>query len=377
MSHLMNTVESIDIEFVDTSGNCLVTTGTKHKKAILDWFMDNGTTPWGYDSIPILGCVSPHVPNAIFNQRKEKVTEKLCKRTHTDKAFHSMSGSEAVECAIKIARKYNHDVNGSRKVIYCYQGGFHGRTLAALAASSTSAKYHKEGFDPLPSGFLTFKSPHEIDWGNCIAVLLETVFGNNDVRVHPIEFIVGLANSCQEHYVPLILDEIQCGYCRTGRFNAFDSYGIKPGILCLGKGIAAGVPAGVTLARGEIADVLTPGTHFSTFGGNPHSIIGIDYMLKNSGEALLKVSKISNSICSKLRQFKGVSEVRAIGTMIAIDCLDGKAKAVSKQALKYGLFIPTFRDNIIKLSPPFSTTNKEIEFGLEALRKSFGDIYGV
>lgn len=374
MSHIMNTVTVKNIKIQSAHGEYLYdTAGNKY----LDWFADVGTVNLGYSPIVLMNelrNVSQHIPNTLINPRKERIAERLCYMTHMDKAFFCNSGSEAVEAAIKIIRKYHHIHETKRDTIWTYKGGFHGRTYGAISAGD-GASYHYSGFEPHLEGFKHFEKLDEIDWDKAQAIMMATMFGNNDAFVYPMDFMKELHYRCDIFKVPIVFDEVQVGAGRTGTFNAFDYYGIIPDVLCLGKGIGSGIPTGVTLAKGYFADMFTPGTHYSTFGGSPLSIVGIEYLLTELSEILYKNIQYNGEyIKSNLENMKNISSVRGKGLWIAFDVDGDKAIEVSDEMLKNGLFVPTFRKNAIKITPMLNT--QTMDEGLNKISKSIKTIFG-
>lgn len=375
MSYLMDTVtRNEDIQVIDAEGCWLHTPNGKY----MDWFMDCGVTPLGYRPVSLLSKIAdyclPHIPNSASYELRETTAYVLCDRTGMDKAFFCNSGTEAVEAAIKIIRKWNYDNDTRRKVIYTVARGFHGRTLGSLAAGN-SAPYHYEGFQPLPSGFLHFEDPSEIDPDNAAGILLEPIAGNNDVRERGANLDT-IAHIAVDHDIPLAFDEIQSGAFRTGCFTASELYSIKPDIICLGKGIACGIPTGVTLVSGMLADTITPGTHYSTFGGSPLSMLGISTLFKewDDKRLLVNVGLRSEEIKKALREQEGISEVRGRGMMLAIEFNKGhKASDYTEALFHNSMFVPTFRPNVMKFAPPLNLSEADCHDGLLKLGLAFAE----
>ena len=389
MSFLMNTIKSLDLEIHTAADAYLYSKDVS--VGYLDMFCDSGTCPLGYLSIKsniainhLMSDAVFHIPNSVRSYPREVVAEILCNKTGMDKLFFCNSGTESIETAIKIVRKYNYDVHRRTTRdynIYCYKGGFHGRTYGSLSASDGPI-YHFEGFGPILEDFIHFDKLGDIHWPTCGGILMETIFGNNDVRMYDPDFLRALRAKCTEYDIPLVLDEIQCGAFRTGKLNAFPMYDSKdygdfrPDILCMAKGIACGIPTGVCLAKGKYAEVLTPGTHFSTFAGSPFSALGIWYLLDSVGEEMQerikwKGHEITTSMCG----MKGVKEIRGTGFMMALELLEGKAIEVSQRLLKEHIFLPTFRSNIIKMAPPFILSDNEINTFLTKLNKVLNKVF--
>ena len=235
MSYLMDTVTRDSRMKVEDAMGCYLETisGT-----YMDWFMDCGVTSLGYRPTKLLYQIAnlafPHLPNTVVYGPREQVAYELCDLTGLSEAFFCNSGTEAVEAAIKIVRKWNHNQGTGRNTIWTAKGGFHGRTLGSLSAGD-SAKYHTTGFWPLVGGFQHFDAdqPEYIDWDTAAGILLEPIAGNNDVRER--EQLGEICLHAMRRNIPIVFDEIQSGAFRTGEFTAAKLYGIEPDIICLGK----------------------------------------------------------------------------------------------------------------------------------------------
>ncbi len=371
----MNTVTQKSIRVLSAKDEYLF---THDGKQYLDWFADVGTVNLGYSPEGLMKMISnvpQHIPNTLINPWKESAAEQLCELTYMDKAFFCNSGSEAVEAAIKIIRKYHWMKDTGKKTIYTYKNGFHGRTYGAISAGN-GAPYHYEGFDPHLKGFEHFSNLAEINWDDAQAIMMATMFGNNDAVVYKMDWMKELFYRCDIYKVPIVFDEVQVGAGRTGAFNGFDYYGITPDVLCLGKGIACGIPTGITLARGEFAEILTPGTHYSTFGGSPLSCAGILYLINEwkKDELSKNISYAGEYIKAELSLMNHISGVRGKGMWIAFDVEGDKALELSDKLLENGMFVPTFRKNAIKITPMLNMNS--MNKGLEIIGKSVKQLFG-
>lgn len=375
MNHIMNTVTVKNIRIIDAKDEYLI---DDKNERYLDWFADVGTVNLGYRPYELsrmLATMPQHIPNTLRSSLKERASEMLCSITKMDKAFFCNSGSEANEAAIKIIRKWNKLNNKNAKTIYTFKGGFHGRTYGAVSAGD-GASYHYEGFEPHLEGFKHFETLNEINWDDAQAVMMATMMGNNDAIVYSKKFYQELEYKCDIYNVPLVLDEVQVGAGRTGYFNGFDNYNIIPDVMMMGKGVACGIPTGVTLARGEFADIFTPGSHYSTFGGSPLSCAGIIHLIEryNDDRLLLKVISDGEKLADELSKFQNISGIRGVGLWIAFDVADNRAMELSDEMLKNKLFVPTFRKNAIKITPMLN--NHSIEKGLDIISKSIKSVFG-
>lgn len=382
MSHLMNTVKKRNIMIDGASGSWL---HAENGKKYLDWFTDSGTVNVGYKPKELmieLPFLPQHLPNSVNSIYNETAAELLCIITNMDKAFFCNSGSETVEAAIKIARKWNYNNKTGKTIIYTHKGGFHGRSYGSISAGDGPA-YHYIGFGPHLEGFKTFSELSEIDFNEAAAVLMEPIYGANDVILYPKEYIQELRRLTTENNIPLLFDEVQSGSGRTGHFTASQYYGITPDVICLAKGVACGITTGVTLAKGEFADVFEPGTHYSTFGGSPHSCFGVIHLIKLWNETDLQKNiadvgaKLYNGLTSIEQSTGKISNIRGVGLWVAIDVVDEKAIELSDVMLEHGLFCPTFRNNILKFSPMLNSTVEEINLGLYILSQSIKQVWNI
>lgn len=382
MSHIMNTVSRLDITVLGAHGLFLETTAGD----LMDLFTDTGTVNLGYrppELMDAIASIPQHVPNSLRIGIRSQAAEALCARTRMDNVFFSNSGTESVEAAIKIVRKYIYNTGRAdkRKIIYTEKGGFHGRTYASMMASD-GPPYHTEGFGPHITGFKHFSDPSEIQWDECAGVLVATIDGNNDVILPVIDHLWTIREMTTKHSIPLVLDEVQCGCGRTGMYNAYDIYGIKPDIVCMAKGVAAGIPTGVTLACGEFSSVLQPGMHYSTFGGSPLSCAGILYAQKTIDSLLVggmphcHVSTVGQAVLNVLSGHKEfIFNVRGIGLWYAFDVFNNKAREFCNNLVKHGVYCVTFRDHAAKFTPMLTTTMEDVEYIKQAFSAAVHDTF--
>lgn len=361
----------------------------------LDFFADVGTASLGYGSSEINSVLGRliegpiHAPNLFQHKRRNEVAARLCALTKMDKVFFCNSGAEAVEAAIKLARLYWHKLRSSeelRSSIWSYSGGFHGRT-SALIWVGDGAPYHREGFGQCPPGLGNhFGEDYTQIPDDAAAVILAPVFGNNDVLVYPIGWLKGLRKYCTDRGILLIFDEVQTGAGRCGALTYGQKVGIRPDILTLAKGIAMGAPVGIMLANGAVADTFTPGSHWSTFGGNPLSVEFIDGMLNwlegrfgnEPGGEWARYSQINMNgamIRSYLSGQPWAHNVRGEGMLIAFD-IKADAKEFATAAMKRSLIIGAFRSGHgpVKITPPLNTSLDDISFGLAAMSRAAEDV---
>jgi acetylornithine/N-succinyldiaminopimelate aminotransferase len=316
-----------------------------------------------------------HVSNSFIIPDQERLAKRLTDNTFADFVCFQNSGTEATEASIKIARKYFHKIGRPEKNrIITFQGAFHGRTLAALFAANNPK--HIEGFGPKVDGFdqVPFADHEAIKKAinkNTAAIMIETIMGEGGIKVVPDFCIKGLRKICDAHNILLILDEVQCAY-RTGNFFAFEKSGIVPDIVPIAKGIGGGFPLGACLATKKVSVGMTPGTHGSTFGGNPlamavgNAVLDIIFekdFLKNVKEK----GKYFDSGLNKIKNEypKIISEVRGIGLMKGIKVLVDNTEFI-KKLMDHKMLAVKAEENVIRLFPPLIVEKKELD---EAINK--------
>ena len=300
----------------------------------------------------------PHMSNLFYTEPDVKLAEMLCRRTGMSKVFFSNSGAEANECAIKVARKYAADKYGpKRNLIVTLKDSFHGRTITTLSATGQEV-FHKD-FNPLTPGF-AYAEPNNLTAMRnmtkrvkCAAVIMEMVQGESGVNALNKSYVQRVAKYCEKHDVLLICDEVQCGNGRSGELYAYMNYGIKPDIVTTAKGLAGGLPLGATILGEKVKDVLTPGTHGSTFGGNPVCCAGAISILERIDDALLAgVKNRSGIITSRLMKSPGVVEVTGMGLMLGVKTVKPVDEVVAK-CRENGVLVIKAKDKI-RLLPPLN-----------------------
>ncbi len=316
-----------------------------------------------------------HTSNYYYTGIQADFAALLCGITGYERVFFGNSGAEANECAMKVARKYSSDRYGkNRGTIITLENSFHGRTMETLAATG-QAVFH-EHFYPFPEGFKYVPANDAmalraaVDDSVC-AIMLEYIQGEGGVNVLSQEFVDAVFAIAEEKDILVIADEVQSGVGRTGRFLAGEHFGKHADITTLAKGIAGGLPMGACLMNEKTAGVLTPGTHGSTFGGNPVVCAGGKVVLERMQRPgfLESVSEKAEHIYARLSAMPGVKSLSGIGLMIGITLADtvGKdAPAVKNLALEKGLLVLTAKEKV-RLLPPLTLTMEEIDRGLDIL----------
>ncbi|HEY5683546.1 MAG TPA: aspartate aminotransferase family protein [Sulfuricaulis sp.] len=320
-----------------------------------------------------------HTSNWYEIPLQEQLAERLCKLAGMENVFFCNSGAEANEAAIKLARLHGHQRDILTPGIIVTEGSFHGRTLATLSASG--GRKIQSGFEPLVQGF--YRVPYN-DLSavqqvgernkNIVAVLVEPITGEGGVSIPDAGYLKGLRKICDERGWLLMLDEIQTGMCRTGKWFACQHEGVVPDVMTLAKGLGNGVPIGACLARGKAAKVFKPGSHGSTFSGNPLvcrvALAVIDELDKEKfADRAAKVGKrLLDKLKEKLNKTPGVKEIRGRGLMLAIE-LDQPCKELLHRGLESGILINVTADNVIRLLPPLILTDAEADLLADILEK--------
>jgi len=313
-----------------------------------------------------------HTSNLYGIAVQERLADRLCEKTGMDTVFFCNSGAEANEAAIKLARKYGHQLGVEAPSIIVMEKSFHGRTLATLSATS-NAKI-QQGFAPLVEGFIRvpYNDVEAIEQAlrqhdNVVAILVEPVQGEGGVNVPAGDYLNRIRALCDRHNLLMMLDEIQTGIGRTGRFLAFQHNGIRPDVCTLAKALGNGVPIGACLAYGKAANILTPGAHGSTFGGNLLACsAGLAVLETLDNEQLIeRVEEKGRAIESGLRQrLEGnphIIDIRRKGLMIGIE-LERPCAELTALALKKGLLINVTNERTIRLLPPLIIDANQIDY---------------
>ncbi|MDE2934671.1 MAG: acetylornithine transaminase [Chloroflexota bacterium] len=320
-----------------------------------------------------------HVSNLYYTTPMIELAELLVENSPLDRVFFCNSGAEAIEAAIKVARRWGHDEQGGKHGIIAMQDGFHGRSLGALAATGT-ARY-REPFEPLPTGF------SHVPWNdldalksatddNTVAVLMEPIQGEGGVNAPAPGYLQGVRDWCDEKGLLLILDEIQSGIGRTGTLWAHEQDGIEPDIMCVAKGLAGGLPIGAVLAREELAGHLVPGDHGTTFGANPVATAAGVAVLRHifENDVLAAARRASDRLVARLRAMEdslpAVTEVRGRGLLLAVSLSSEAAAGVVTLCRERGLLVNNVRPDRIRLMPALIVGDEEIDRACDILEEA-------
>ena len=311
-----------------------------------------------------------HTSNLYYTEPSVKLAEFLCRRTGMKKVFFSNSGAEANECAIKAARKYGTDKNPDKNIIITLENSFHGRTVTTLSATGQDC-FHKN-FTPFTEGFIHVPA-NDIEAlksaisDNVCAIMIETVQGEGGVNVLEIDYLAEIETITENNDILFITDEVQIGNGRSGALYSFMKLGITPDIISTAKGLAGGLPMGATLFSEKSENVLTSGTHGSTFGANPVCAAAALSNIERLDDAFLnEVCKKSEYIISYLKTIKGVKSISGMGLMLGIET-EKSASEIVKECLNRGLLVLTAKTKI-RLLPALNITYKELDKGLEILK---------
>lgn len=387
MSHIMNTYARLPVCFERGDGVWLWDT---QGKRYLDGLSGIAVNTLGHAHPDLLLAINAqagrliHCSNLYQIQQQEELADKLCALSGMENVFFSNSGCEANEAAIKLARMYGHQKGLETPTIIVMERAFHGRTLATLSA--TGNRKVQAGFEPLVKGFIRvayndLEAVRQIAKNNSsvVAVMLEPLQGEGGIRMLDRDYLQRLRAMCDEQDWLLILDEVQSGVGRTGKWFAFQHSSILPDVMTLAKGLGSGVPIGACLTSGKAAPIFQPGNHGSTFGGNPlacaAALATIEVMERDQllAKAEQLGSYLQQSFRTQLADVKGIVDIRGQGLMLGIE-LDRACGVLVKQALEQGFLINVTADNVIRLLPALIMAQEEADqlvAGLSPLIKGF------
>jgi len=382
MSALAKNYNRRKISFKKGSGSFLY---ANNGKKYLDFVQGIAVNSLGHANPYLVNAVNKqakklwHVSNAFIIPEGEKLAQRLTKKTFADFVMFQNSGTEATEAAVKVARRYFYSIGKPYKNrILCVKNSFHGRTLAAIFASGS--KKMTEGFGPKVDGFDHFEFGNHQSLKKAItkktaAIMVEPIMGESGIKVIPDWCLRELRKICNKKKILLILDEVQCGIGRTGKFFAFEHAKVKPDIVPIAKGIGGGFPIGAVLMTKKAASGMIPGTHGSTFGGNPLAMsVGnavLDQIFKKG--FLTNVKKISRYFHSELKKIqteysKIIKDVRGVGLLIGLQVHKDQKKFI-KKLMDNNLLTIRAGENVIRILPPLTVKKKEIDLAIKIIRK--------
>ncbi len=371
---VMDTYARLDIEFSHGDGPWLYDT---RGNTYLDALSGIAVCGLGHAHPAVTAAISDqagkllHVSNLFQSSLQTELAERLCQWAEMDKAFFCNSGAEANEAAIKLARLHGHKAGVSAPAIIAMESAFHGRTMATLSASGN--RKIQAGFEPLLKGFIRapygdIKALQTIARNNSqvVAVMLEPIQGEAGVIVPPAGFLKSLRELCEQQQWLLILDEVQTGNARTGAYFNYQLEGILPDVVTTAKGLGNGVPIGACLARGAAANVLQPGNHGSTFGGNPlacRTALTVLDTIEQDGLAQRSAAlgeRIKQGLRQVLANLPAVKEIRGAGLMIGIE-LSCDCNGLVAAALDQGVIINVAGNNAVRLLPPLILSDAQAD----------------
>ncbi|MCB9220073.1 MAG: aspartate aminotransferase family protein [Ignavibacteriales bacterium] len=357
-SYQVNTYKRNEVEFVKGEGVYLF---DKSGNKYLDFLCGIAVTGLGHKNKKLINAAVNqidnlwHVSNLFTSTPQENLAKKLCEKSELDKVFFCNTGTEANEAAIKFARKFG---KGKSNIITT-NGGFHGRTYGSLSASAQEKLW--EGFYPLTPGFVNVDYNNidaiksAID-ENTIAVIIEPIQGENGIIIPSEKYLQEVRKVCNENNILMIMDEIQTGNGRTGKYFAYQHSSIIPDIVTVAKGIANGLPLGAVICSDKVAEAITPGSHGSTFGGNPVSISVANKVVELiTPELLDNVNAIGKLLIEKIKRenLSIIKEVRAKGLMIGIEFIESvDVKNLASKLLENKVVVGTAGNNVLRILPP-------------------------
>ena len=382
MSYLVKNYNRKKLSFKKGKGSYLFSTnGIKY----LDFIQGIAVNSLGHSHPKLVKTINSqskklwHVSNAFTIPEGEQLAKKLAKKTFADYVLFQNSGAEATEAAIKAARRYFYSIGKKNKNrIICIKNSFHGRTLATIYASGS--KKMTEGFGPKVQGFDHFeygdhKKLKKLITKKTAAIMLETIMGEGGIKVIPDWCLKELRKLCNKKGILLILDEVQCGIGRTGDFFAFEKSNVKPDIVPIAKGIGGGFPIGAVLMNKKVASGMTPGSHGSTFGGNPLAMkIGITVLdIISNKKFLLNVKINSKFFHQELEKIKEkfpkiIKDVRGKGYLIGLQLCHDQTKFI-KELMDNKLLTIKAAENVVRILPPLNVKKKEIIQALKIIKK--------
>ena len=387
MSSLAKNYKRRNLSFDKGKGSYLY---TKRGIKFLDFVQGIAVNSLGHANPNLIKAINKqskklwHVSNSFIIPEGEELAKKLTKRTFADAVIFQNSGAEATEAAIKVARRYFYSIGQKKKNrILCIKNSFHGRTIAAINASGS--KKMVEGFGPKVGGFDHFKFGNHKELKRKItsktaAIMIEPIMGEGGIKVIPSWCLRELRKICNQKKILLILDEVQCGIGRSGKFFSYEYANIKPDIVPIAKGIGGGFPIGACLVSNKVAEGMKFGSHGSTFGGNPLACsvankvveiiskkIFLDDLNEKSIFFINELEKIKNNYTNL------ISEIRGSGFMIGIKSKISNSIFIEK-FVNNGLLVIGASENVIRILPPLNVTKKDLNIALKKIEKTCGEI---
>lgn len=325
-----------------------------------------------------------HISNYYWNNNAMNLAESLCKNTDHDKVFFCNSGTESVETALKLARKYGkiHSDNNDKNEIIYMKNSFHGRTMGSL--SVTGQGKYQESFKPLIPNVksVNFNDMEDIKENfneNVCAVIIEPVQGEGGILCADKEYLELLRELCNKNDALLIFDEVQCGMGRSGKLFAYQKYGVIPDVICIAKALGGGFPIGAVLAKEKAASAFVPGDHGNTYGGNPlATAVGCCIMHELvEGKIIDEVDEKGEYLREELnkvnKKYNIIDEIRGMGLLIGIK-LKVNNSEFAKKCFENGLLLITAGDNVVRILPPLNVSKEDMDAAMKIIEKTFGEM---
>ena len=382
MSSLAKNYKRRNLSFDKGKGSFLY---TKKGEKYLDFVQGIAVNSLGHTNYNLVKAINNqskklwHVSNSFKIPEGEELAKKLTKKTFADAVIFQNSGAEATEAAIKVARRYFYSIGLTKKNrILCIKNSFHGRTIAAINASGS--KKMIEGFGPKVNGFDHFEFGNHNQLKKKItnktaAIMVEPIMGEGGIKVIPTWCLKELRKICDKKNILLILDEVQCGIGRSGKFFSYEYANIKPDIVPIAKGIGGGFPIGAVLMTKKVSKAMVPGTHGSTFGGNPLAMSVGNAVMKEifRNGFLKKVRNLSKYFTIELNKIKNkypkiIKEIRGKGLILGIQLCHDQTKFI-QDLIKNKLLTIRAAENVIRILPPLNVNKKEINLSLKIINK--------
>tara|TARA_B100001287_G_C22670948_1_gene525254 strand:- start:465 stop:1637 length:1173 start_codon:yes stop_codon:yes gene_type:complete len=378
-SYVMSTYGDRRIEFTRGKGCYLY---NKKNEKFLDFASGIAVNSLGHCNPKLITALNKqsnqlwHVSNLYKISLQEKFAELLCKNSFADKVFFTNSGTESVECGIKIIRGYHNYLKTGKNEIISFDGAFHGRTFGALSAQKN--KKYSNGYGPLLSGFkqVEFNNIKQLKASiskKTAGIIIEPVQGEGGIRPANLSFLKSIRKLCNDNGILLFVDEVQCGFGRSGKLFSHEWANIKPDLMAVAKGIGSGFPLGACLSTQKACISMNKGSHGSTYGGNPLAMsVGLEVLKIISKKSFLnRVEKLSRYFWNKLKEleqkFDSIDEVRGAGLLLGIKTKFNNLEFSKKLIQKNLLNVPA-ADNTIRLAPPLIVTYKEIDKSIEIIK---------
>jgi len=355
-------------------------------KEYIDLFPGWGVSSIGYGHPKVVGAIKDqvekliHMPNNFYNELQGDLAKTISEKSFPGKCFFCNSGAEAIEAAIKLARKYGNE-HGKSEII-TMENSFHGRTFGAMTATG-QPKYQKE-FEPIVPGFKyvpfdDFETLSSTLTDGTCAIIIEPIQGEGGINIASREYLQNVRQLCDENDIVLILDEVQSGCGRTGRYFAFQHYGVKPDVMTMAKTLGGGFPIGAVIARSPWSDVLQPGNHASTFGGSPlacaaalavFEAIDEENMLKNATEM---GEYLKGQLLEIKKSYPFIREIRGVGLMVGME-VEEHGDDIVKKCLEKGLIINFTAGKVIRFLPSLAVKREELDEGIAILRNVIDEL---